>query len=126
MNDNNGNKKVILIKGNKSRWFEQAIFILKDSNESKNIPKNFVEEAEKIINDYMMKKYSQNGITSLYQSNKYQQNKNKSGYTPLTTPKIEVNKNNLKKRRKNDKILNVLIVLSCILIGLILYYFVQI
>ena len=43
----NEDKKIILIKGGKSGWFEQAIFILKDKGQRKNMPKNFVEEAEK-------------------------------------------------------------------------------
>ena len=52
----NEDKKIILIKGGKSRWFEQAIFILKDKDAKCDLPKNFVEEAEKIINNYMLKK----------------------------------------------------------------------
>ena len=53
----NDKKKVVFINGNKSKWYEQAIFILKE--EDKTMPKNLVIEAEKLINDYMRKKYPQ-------------------------------------------------------------------
>jgi len=103
-------KKVILIKGDNSRWFEQAIFILKD-DEPKNIPKNFVAEAEKIINNYMAKKYSSGiNLSSAYSK------------TAKTEPKrkTETRQN---KSKKYDRLLNISIVLCCIFIGLILYYF---
>lgn len=100
------NKKVILIKGSKSRWFEQAIFIMKDKSNRKDFPKNFVAEAEKIINDYMMKKYSsENDLIAAYST---------------SCPKT---KNVKKQNKKYDKILNISIVLCCVFIGFILYYF---
>ena len=101
-------KKVILIKGNNSKWFEQAIFILKDPGEQKNVPKNFVEEAEKIINGYMMRKYyANNNLSSVYSK---------------TEPKM---KTSVKKKRnkRRDRFLNISLILCCIFIGLILYYF---
>ncbi len=49
MNDN----RVILIKGNNSKWYEQAIFIVRKDAPKSQIPVDFVLEAEKIINNYM-------------------------------------------------------------------------
>lgn len=54
-------KKIILINGDNSNWYEQIIFIVKDDRQD-SIPKNLVLEAEKIINDYMAKKYSNMSI----------------------------------------------------------------
>ncbi len=103
-------KKVILIKGDSSRWFEQAIFILKD-DEPRYIPKNFVAEAEKIINNYMAKKYSPGiNLSSAYSK------------AAKTEPKRKIDaKQN--KSKKYDRFLNISIILCCIFIGLILYYF---
>ena len=101
-------KKIILIKGGKSRWFEQAIFILKDKEKVTNMPKNFVEEAEKIINNYMIRNYSpESSVTSVY---------TKAQKAGQALPKRA-------KKKKYDKLLNVSIILCCIFIGLILYYF---
>ncbi|MCI8805234.1 MAG: hypothetical protein HFE59_04960 [Clostridiales bacterium] len=110
----NEDKKIILIKGGKSGWFEQAIFILKDKGQRKNMPKNFVEEAEKIINNYMIKKYS-NG-TKL--NSAYSQTKPKD-----SRQEIKTDAKKRGKRKKYDKILNISVILCCVLIGLILYYF---
>lgn len=110
----NEDKKVILIKGGKSRWFEQAIFILKDKDQRRDMPKNFVEEAEKIINSYMLKKYPKSSANSVY-------SQNTTAYPPKKLSDTSSAKSS--KKKKYDKILNVSIVLSCILIGLILYYF---
>ena len=46
-------KKVIMINGESSEWYEQAIFIVKNNGYTPAI--NFVSEAEKIINDYVNK-----------------------------------------------------------------------
>jgi hypothetical protein len=110
----NEDKKIILIKGGKSGWFEQAIFILKDKGQRKNMPKNFVEEAEKIINNYMIKKYS-NGpkLNSAYSQTKPKDSRQE----------IKTDAKKRGKRKKYDKILNISVILCCVLIGLILYYF---
>lgn len=108
----NEDKKIILIKGGKSGWFEQAIFILKDKEQRKNMPKNFVEEAEKIINNYMMKRYSgASAPVSAYQQAKPEKKKEAKG------------NGRSEKRGKYDKLLNISVILCCILIGFILYYF---
>jgi hypothetical protein len=47
------NERVILIKGDASKWYNQAIFIVKKEIPPDKIPVDFVAEAEKIINKYM-------------------------------------------------------------------------
>ncbi len=45
------NKKVILISGRDSGWYEQAIFIINEN--CKKMPMDMVKEAEKIIKRYI-------------------------------------------------------------------------
>ena len=111
----NEDQKIILIKGGKSGWFEQAIFILKDKGQRKNMPKNFVEEAEKIINNYMAKKYS--NVSKLNPVYSQAQSVNQQKEVKFNADKRRA------KRKKYDKVLNISVILCCILIGLILYYF---
>lgn len=47
------NKRVILITGDNSKWYEQAIFIVRKSSEQSMPSIDFVKEAEKIIQCYM-------------------------------------------------------------------------
>lgn len=47
------NKRVILITGDENKWFEQAIFIVKKNVLDKGTPKDFVREAELILQNYM-------------------------------------------------------------------------
>lgn len=46
-------ERVILIKGDHSKWYDQAIFIVKKNIPQNKIPVDFVAEAEKIINGYV-------------------------------------------------------------------------
>lgn len=77
----NDKKKVILINGNNSNWYDQVIFIVKEKNEN-IMPKNLVLEAEKIIQDYMSKKYKVTNVNDINNNNRqniaYKQNKIKS------------------------------------------------
>ena len=43
-------ERVILIQGDDTQWYEQAIFIV--NPKTNNIPTDFVAEAEKIISNY--------------------------------------------------------------------------
>lgn len=96
-------KKVILVKGDNSKWFEQAIFIINPNTTPGNMPVDLVKEAEKIINSYLIKKNS-------YSYKNY-------------PPKTSIMEKKIKSNKNINSILNISIVLCCILIGLILYYF---
>lgn len=104
------NKKVILINGTTSNWYEQVIFILKPTSEKK-VPVNLINEAEKIINEYISLKYS-----------------DKEKYINPFKEKNISTKNN-KKTIRNQKvskarvnyILNISIFCSLVLIGFLLY-----
>jgi len=45
-------ERVILVKGDATKWYEQAIFIVNTNMGTEQMPIDFVAEAEKIINDY--------------------------------------------------------------------------
>ena len=94
----NEKKKVILINGNKSNWYDQIIFIVKESNQE-NVPKNLVLEAEKIISDYIAKKYNNTNI-------------NKS--IPNPNAKQDIKPNIKAKNKKNLKIYNNILNISII------------
>lgn len=99
----NEKKKVIFINGNKSNWYEQAIFIVKENNQN-NIPKNLVLEAEKIINEYLSKKYY-------------------SSYNkPLKQPtNNNINSKNKKKLSSYNNMLNICIFCTIAIICYLLY-----
>jgi len=46
-------ERVILITGDHSKWFEQAIFIVKKNASQASIPMDFMDEAERIIDGYL-------------------------------------------------------------------------
>ena len=48
--------KVVLISGDNSKFFDQAIFIVKKNIPENKIPVDFVAEAEKIISVHLAKK----------------------------------------------------------------------
>lgn len=63
------NDRVVLIKGDNSKWYEQAIFIIKKDAPASKIPVDFVLEAENIINSYMSRTGKVNGLASKYAGN---------------------------------------------------------
>lgn len=84
------NKKVILINGNGSKWYEQAIFIVNDTEHK--VPKNIVFEAEKIINEYLNKKYPSN-VSNVYNNSTY----HSSSLKTLKKSKTKKSNKNLNK-----------------------------
>ena len=48
-------ERVVLVKGNSTRWFEQAIFIVNKSAEAERMPVDFIAEAERIIEEFNLK-----------------------------------------------------------------------
>lgn len=48
-------KRVIMVDGKNSEWYEKAIFIMRSDINTNTKPMNLVNEAEKIINAYMLK-----------------------------------------------------------------------
>jgi len=48
-------ERVILLKGDATKWYDQAIFIVNQNAPPGKMPVDFVAEAERIINSYMAK-----------------------------------------------------------------------
>lgn len=102
-------KKVILINGDSSKWYEQVIFIVNE--QEKNIPKNIVFEAEKIINEYINKKY-----------NKSIKNANMNTKEIKSFENTNINKKiNKKHNKKINNYLNFIIFLTICIIFCLAY-----
>lgn len=110
----NEKKKVILINGNKSNWYDQVIFIVKETNQE-NIPKNLVLEAEKIIGDYIAKKYNNTNVNNTNINKPIPNPNTKQGIKPNIKAK---NKKNLKIY---NNILNISIICTITFICFLLY-----
>lgn len=95
------NERIILIKGDNSKWYDQAIFIVKKNVPQNKIPIDFVKEAEKIINGYLVK--------------------NKHSYSHIATVKPD---GRAKKKSSNtfDLFLNAIMLLSCVFITAMLIW----
>ena len=48
-------ERVILIKGDSTKWYNQAIFIVNKEIPATKMPVDFIAEAEKIIYNHMLK-----------------------------------------------------------------------
>lgn len=48
-------ERVVLVKGNGARWYEQAIFIVNKNAPEESIPIDFIAEAERIIDEFNLK-----------------------------------------------------------------------
>lgn len=96
------NERVILIKGDHSKWYEQVIFIAKKDIPPGKIPVDFVLEAEKIISSYMEK-------ISLKTKN------------PACIPK-EAPKQYKKKSKSFDILLNSVMLICCVIMAGVLLW----
>ena len=105
-------ERVILIKGGASQWYEQAIFIVKQSTAPENIPVDFVAEAEKIINNHVHKKYDKNSrynVGIAYAD------------SPAPGALYRASKKNAKRKSGHyDFILNTVMGIGCIIIAAVL------
>jgi len=100
------NKKVICIKGDKTKAYSQVIFIMKE-NKPKPVV-DFVSEAEKIIDGYMNKKRE---IIRQEVNNAHIQEE--AGVKKLV----------IKKSNAEDLMLNGIILFSCVGLLVFLFYF---
>lgn len=98
------NKKVILVSGKGSNWYEQAIFIINE--DCKKMPMDMVKEAENII-----KKYIELDINKKNESfTAYKKN------MPMKKTKAKRNNN-----EKVNTILNIAITLCLVMVCFLIY-----
>ena len=95
------NKKIIMVDGKQSEWYEKAIFIMRSDINTENKKVDFVKEAEKIINSYMVKNSYISESSSLVKSK-------------------EIKKRGLSNKELNI-ILNIALILSLILLAITVY-----
>jgi len=92
-------ERVVLVKGDVSKWYHQAIFIVNPNVSEDALPVDFVAEAEKIIHEYNLKRSSKNVIAAA---------------PPPTISPSPVKKN------KSNFIINILMLAACIGIAAVL------
>ena len=97
-------ERVILVKGDSTKWYEQAIFIVNPKTDT--IPVDFVAEAEKIISDY----------------NLNSENKNLTPKNVATPPVILKPRTFQHEADKPSIMLGVLMLIACIAIVAIFMY----
>ncbi|MCL2373053.1 MAG: hypothetical protein FWC78_06590 [Defluviitaleaceae bacterium] len=90
-------ERVILIKGDHKKWYNQAIFIINPATTKEQLPTDLVAEAEKIIANYMTKP------------------------PPAPNTVISAQQNN-KKTKRLDFALNIIMMLICIAIVAVIVY----
>jgi hypothetical protein len=100
--------RIILVEGDSSNWYEQAIFIVRKNVPKNKIPVDFVAEAEKIVNNYMRLK--SNSPAKTYSE------------SVIAGQKISERKASVRKRSRFDTFVNSVLFLGCIaLLGLLMY-----
>ena len=109
-------ERVILIKGDASKWYDQAIFIVNQDTPQDKIPEDFVAEAEKIIYNHIQKGYKQ---VSANVGIAYATSPKQSVPIP-TTPK-RYKKVHVKNKRFNFT-LNTLTAIGCFLLAAVLMW----
>ena len=101
-------ERVILIKGDSSKWYEQAIFIVNKNIPQENIPMDFVAEAESIINTYI-RKSSHTGP--------------KVGVAYASPSSVRsIKSKSTRKNKKIDFVLNTLLALGCIFLASVIAF----
>jgi len=101
-------ERVILIKGDHKKWYNQAIFIINPDTPKAEMPTDLVAEAEKIIANYMTRK------TSASQEAE-----------PIPLPELAAimqRVNASKKAKRLDFALNFIMTVACIAIVAIIVY----
>jgi hypothetical protein len=105
------NERVILIKGDAGKWYDQAIFIVNKNVPKDKIPKDFVREAENIIRSYM---------------HKSKQTELVKAYSASTPPNASMTRPALTTRpvgsKRFDTFLNMVMLLGCVTIAAVLLF----
>ena len=107
-------ERVILIKGDATKWYNQAIFIVNQDTPPEKMPVNFVAEAEKIINNYMERE--KRGTLPSAKSHSPAIAPAKPATHQAKSAKAK------KKGSKTDFVLNMLMVLACVAIVAVFVY----
>jgi len=102
-------ERVILLKGDATKWYDQAIFIVNQNTPAAKMPVDFVAEAEKIINNYMSKEKKLPAPVVAH-------------HAPPAVPPRPAAKPAKKRRSSFDFALNIMMILACIAIVAVFMY----
>jgi hypothetical protein len=105
------NERVIMIKGDAGKWYDQAIFILNKDMPPEDMPKDFVREAEDIIRGYVAQKNKQAKLAKAY-----------SATAPVQDAKPAPVARSAKKNKRFDTFLNLVMLLGCITIAAVFLF----
>jgi len=117
-------ERVILIKGDATKWYNQAIFIVNQGTPQEKMPVNFVAEAEKIINSYLERERTK----SLPKGQAVVGTVSAPAALAVPAPRANVpakaaeQHKNKKSGKKIDFILNMMIVVACTAIVALFVY----
>ena len=108
-------ERVILVKGDATKWYNQAIFIVNQNTPATKMPVDFVAEAERIIYNHVKGKPA--AVPAVYTSPAPVSGGHHSSYNaPATRTGTK------KKASKFDFMLNLVMILACIAIIAVFVY----
>ena len=114
-------ERVILVKGDSTKWYNQAIFIVSKDTPATKMPVDFVAEAEKIIYNHMVKekktaKAKEAAVPGVYTSHM-------KAFAPAASSySSPVMRTGTKKNSKFDVTLNIMMIMACIAIAVVFAY----
>ncbi|MCL2385928.1 MAG: hypothetical protein FWC89_00110 [Defluviitaleaceae bacterium] len=110
-------ERVILVKGDSTKWYNQAIFIVNQNMPATKMPVDFVAEAEKIIYNHITKERGKKAVGQ----GVYTSQMPKAGH--IANPSVpRTGRTGKKKASKFDFALNVVMVLACVAIVAVFVY----
>jgi hypothetical protein len=111
-------ERLILVKGDATKWYNQAIFIVNQNTPATKMPVDFVAEAERIIYNHVTKGKKTKGVgPAAYTSPAPALQAPPSNYN---VPAMRTGTK--KKVSKFDVILNIVMILACIAIIAVFVY----
>ncbi|MCL2577086.1 MAG: hypothetical protein FWE27_03435 [Defluviitaleaceae bacterium] len=112
-------ERVILIKGDSTKWYNQAIFIVNQNTPATKMPVDFVAEAEKIIYNHMARqKYPATSKKVAAPAEYTYPDFKKTAYSVAPASRTAAKK----KTSKFDFVLNMIMILACIAIVAVFTY----
>jgi predicted metal-dependent phosphoesterase TrpH len=112
-------ERVILVKGDSTKWYNQAIFIVNQNMPATKMPVDFVAEAEKIIYNHMAsqrKHLAKAAAPGAYTSAQKVLSAPSNYNAPATRT------GTAKKHSKFDFMLNLVMILACVAIIAVFVY----
>lgn len=109
-------ERVILVKGDATKWYNQAIFIVNQNTPATKMPVDFVAEAERIIYNHVVRQ--RGGKVSAANAAPSALSQKHAGLQVPVTRSVTKKK----QTSKFDFALNVVMILACIAIVAVLAY----